>query len=637
MKRALDHERHEKTTTKSKWGAALIVLLGLAALVCSLLWRPLPIPTEVDTGREHNAALADARLWTACRKVLSLATPLLVLALGVWVSTVETCRGHGIPGERGRESKCPSAWLTLGALWGFHALNNVLWLWIDKLPPYWDMANHLWLSLRYLRVTSWQGFLHTLLKEAGPYAPFFHLSTLPFYWLFGASEDTASLANLAALALLIAATYGIGQQLHDRTTGLLGAFLASMYPMIFGLSRKCLIDVTLTAMVVASVYALVRSQYFQHRRYALLFGMTCALGLLTKRSFALFLAGPLLWAFGQLLSRKPSLRTVLNLALPGAIVAAIAAPWYGLKADLLARYLRSHIIMGSNSESMNVAAIGRTLAFYGHSLTNHELQLFFTLLFVVALIFTLWKRRRENGVLALWIGASYGLLSLVNTTDDRFPMPCFPAMALISADWLLCIQKRFWRMALIALTAGVALFHFAVVTYGVASFPSPLPLSRSLAWNSPLGELALYSEWIHMAYPPRPWNWPTTYILHDIGRDLVKRDASSPAQLGIVPNRSSFEAGSFRYYTLLSKLPLAVINVGNDPNYVAAITACTYVVTKEGDQGPPELNRYALPATAALQDPAHPLGQRFRAIGEYVLPGKAKVHLYKQMDRGQTE
>ena len=92
VKRALDHEGHEKAgrtnphAITEKWGVALIILLSLAALVCSLLCSPLPIPTEADTGREHNAALADARLWTACRKALSLAAPLLTLGLGVWVT-----------------------------------------------------------------------------------------------------------------------------------------------------------------------------------------------------------------------------------------------------------------------------------------------------------------------------------------------------------------------------------------------------------------------------------------------------------------------------------------------------------------------------------------------------------------------
>jgi len=605
----------------SRWGAALIVAASVVAVICSLTWHQAPVPSSaITTGRDIGAAQADARLWTACRQIIWLLGPFVAVALLAWVGAVESCRGQS--------ATCASPWLMLGALWGFLALNHGLYLLIDRRTPYWDMANHLGLSLRYLRMSSLSDLVATI-RAAGPYPPLFHLATLPFYWVFGTSEDVAALVNLAALALLLAATYGIGAYVHDRATGLLGAFLVSMYPIVLGLSRKYLIDVTLMAMVAASVYALVRSEGFRRKRYAVLFGVLFALGMLTKRGYPLYMVGPLLWAFWQFVSRKPS-RGAVGLVLAGLVVLALVAPWYGIKAGILSRYLRGHLLLGGGSKVANIRRIGESLAYYGRALDQQQLLFAFTALFAIASLAALWRRRRENALLLTWVGVSYALLAVISTNDGRFPMPFLPGVALLSADWIMQVRWQAGRRALIAAVAGMALLELVVQTYGAAALPAPVQLPRILKWHSPLGVVTLYSERAHIALSAQPWEWQVPRIMDDIAHDMAASGSESELRLGIIPNRAAFEPGTFRYYAALKRVPVAVIGLGRDADYEARMAACRYVVAKTGGQGRPELNAYAAAATAALRDAGNPLAQRFQMIGEYVLPDKSVVYLYRK-------
>ena len=183
--------------------AAILGILALVA-IASVLVTPAPVlPSSFVAGRQENAVLADVALWTTARRVIAWSSPAMALALLLWLGLLERSRsdsaptGHWMP------------WLALGALWALHAVNNIIWLHVDQRPPYWDMANHLWISLRYLRASD-PGQMLQVAREVSHYPPLYYLMTLPLSWILGPSEDVAALINLVALAVLMAATYGIG-------------------------------------------------------------------------------------------------------------------------------------------------------------------------------------------------------------------------------------------------------------------------------------------------------------------------------------------------------------------------------------------------------------------------------------------
>ncbi len=182
---------------------------------------------------------------------------------------------------------------------------NGLWLTTNVVTVGMDRMFHQVTSLAYDHILRQGVSLHSLftaLTWSDYYPPLVHLTVAGFYQMFGVSMDVAAMANSLYLALLLLAVYGIGERLAGPSrpggpgpwVGLLSAFIVSLLPMIFAMSRYLYLDFALTAMVAVNVCLLLRSDRFERRGYALLYGLSLGLGLLVKWTFVVFAGGPLL-------------------------------------------------------------------------------------------------------------------------------------------------------------------------------------------------------------------------------------------------------------------------------------------------------------------------------------------------------
>jgi 4-amino-4-deoxy-L-arabinose transferase-like glycosyltransferase len=185
--------------------------------------------------------------------------------------------------------------LALAAMVLFHGLNNWRWLATNVTMLGWDVPSHLGTSYVY----------DSILRPLGPKSlfaavvwhpnrpPLYFLSAVPLYRLFGISPDVATMVNVFYLALLFGSVYAIGRRLGGRPVGLLAAFVIATMPMIYAISRYFYLELALTALVALSVYLLLASQGFENRLASLLFGISFGLGLLTKRTYLVFVLAPL--------------------------------------------------------------------------------------------------------------------------------------------------------------------------------------------------------------------------------------------------------------------------------------------------------------------------------------------------------
>jgi 4-amino-4-deoxy-L-arabinose transferase-like glycosyltransferase len=235
------------------------------------------------------------------------------------------------------------ALLVLGLIL-FHATNNWIWLSKNVVSRGWDRMNALVNSLLYSDTLS-RISLHALFKasvqdEVRP--PLFATSMALMYKFFGVSTDVAVMVNVIYLAILVAASYGIGKKLGSRWSGLLGAFLVVALPLVFSMSRYAYFEFALTALAALSVYLLLASDGFQKRRNALLLGLVLGLGALLKRTFPIFVLGAigvatlqagLLPKFWSRLRSRPHIRwRDVGLALGGGLL--LSALWYLPNRDL---------------------------------------------------------------------------------------------------------------------------------------------------------------------------------------------------------------------------------------------------------------------------------------------------------------
>jgi 4-amino-4-deoxy-L-arabinose transferase-like glycosyltransferase len=189
-------------------------------------------------------------------------------------------------------------WLLIGGLILFHAVNNWLWLSENVTLTGWDRPRHLAQSLNYARMLSpltIRSLFDVMVSDAVR-PPLFPTSATTMYTLFGWSSDVATMVNILYMAIALAATYGIGCRWGGRWLGLASVAILAFFPMFYAMSRHFYLEFALTAMVTLNVYLLLATDGFQRRPLSLLFGLSMGLGLLTKRTFSVFLVGPLLVA-----------------------------------------------------------------------------------------------------------------------------------------------------------------------------------------------------------------------------------------------------------------------------------------------------------------------------------------------------
>lgn len=177
-----------------------------------------------------------------------------------------------------------------------YAFGVVLWIQADTTPPMWDQSVILKQSLHHYTLLKEQPIYKSIwgvVTDYYYYPPLVPSFAAILYYVFGNSSDTAVLAILPFLGLLGWGVYALGRFVWGSGVGLLAVFLTLTTPMVIGLSREFLLEIPLTAMVVVSLYILIRSRNLEDKRYSMVFGVICGLGMLTKWTFAFYMIGPL--------------------------------------------------------------------------------------------------------------------------------------------------------------------------------------------------------------------------------------------------------------------------------------------------------------------------------------------------------
>jgi 4-amino-4-deoxy-L-arabinose transferase-like glycosyltransferase len=229
-------------------------------------------------------------------------------------------------------------WLLIAGLVLFHAINNWLWLTENVTLTGWDRPRHLAHSLNFARMLSpisIQSLFDVMVSDPVR-PPIFPVSAAPLYWFFGWTSDVATMINVLYMAILLAATYGIGKRWAGSVLGMVSVVLLACFPMFYAMSRHFYLEFALTAMVALTVWLLLATSGFQRKGISLLFGLSLGLGLLTKRTFAVFAVGPviaiiltsgILPALCQRLKQRPKIYWKYGLlALASGL--ALAALWY---------------------------------------------------------------------------------------------------------------------------------------------------------------------------------------------------------------------------------------------------------------------------------------------------------------------
>ena len=215
-------------------------------------------------------------------------------------------------------------WLLVGVAWAALVLTLAVWLARDRRPPEWDHANHLEravLCARDLGAGAWRA----VLERSSFYPPIVPCAAGLLYRLAPTDLAAAQTVILLFLGLGMAATYVLGRELASSTAGVAAAWIFGSAPFVIFTALRFQLDLPLAAMVALALVALVRTEGFTRGGASLAAGLVFGAGLLVKPTFAVYVAGPVLW----LLARERRWRAVRHCALMVLIAGALSLPWYG--------------------------------------------------------------------------------------------------------------------------------------------------------------------------------------------------------------------------------------------------------------------------------------------------------------------
>ncbi|MDD2752617.1 MAG: glycosyltransferase family 39 protein [Candidatus Omnitrophica bacterium] len=516
-------------------------------------------------------------------------------------------------------------------IWLFHLVNNFIWLRLDTFPLLWDAGSYyldsLILSdlLRHLSFFSFSQAIHV----GGQYPPFVPFLAALSYMIFGKSPDVAVfMVNGIFLGVLIFSVYAITKKLSNKKTGLLAAFLITMYPIVFGHSRVLMYDLPVAAVVCLSVYLFLKSDNLKKSGYALLWGVVLGIGLLTKFSFLLFAASALFYpGYKNFSGIKHKSRQIRNFLAALFIAAALASIWY---VPNFSRFLYAIFVYPETARAVSLQTLGlASFFYYFFALINYQISFALFLAFILGLIYFLKARQKESLFLIFWIVFSYLGCTLTNYKSPRYTIPLLPAVAIICAIGLMSIRKKITRIAVVAIVVAIAMVEFFAYSYGIGLF---VPLLKIDLPNALAAKLRVKSVILfdrkggenpleqHTVFKQE--NWKTKEIIEAIlnsGSDLKNR----PADVFIIPDDPRIHA-PLTALAYAKKIPITFTVASVEE---MAKSKRDYVIIKDAKwMSPPYFDQFIKRSQIYFEANI----DQFSLVNKIILPDNSWLLIYKR-------
>lgn len=301
-------------------------------------------------------------------------------------------------------------------------------------------------------------FTRLIQKDSG-YAPLYDTQSYLISCVIGKRWTAIYLIqNTAFLILLVCALVLLGRKIADIETGLIAAILVCLYPLLASAYNSYSMAFPLLALMPLSLYFTIRSNYFQHTRYALLCGAVLLYGVMIKEPFIAYAGGLLILSAALGLRDAVQRRDYHRLRNVSFFILAVAAAifcyfgWSGIRSLFWER-----LFMEPPS---SVGLPEKSLPYIVQSLWQSQLSLpFFELLIIGMVVFQLRAPRlyRWTFWVCLLIPAAVIYL-MPHHFRNRYFLPAMPIFALMSAYALRpLLAKRVLRLLVVPaiVAAGV--------------------------------------------------------------------------------------------------------------------------------------------------------------------------------------
>lgn len=507
-------------------------------------------------------------------------------------------------------------------------LVHAAWRYLHDAPPAWDMAHHQIMGWRLLEAAREGRLLEALVNVSDYYPPFYYALEAVVLSLVGETRWLAFLVNLPGLALLSWSTARLAWALTGSAWAPLAGWLVLSSPLTSWTSRETLLDPWLSAWTAFALLLIHRSRALQSRSRVLWLAPVIAAGMLTKWSFVLFVAPPLIWLMARSRDRRTAL---LNLVDLGLLSAPLVLWWYLPNAVSLFRRLQ-YTASGADWEMDPQLDSILGWIYYPRAISSYYLFLPLSLILVTGLLSYWWRSRRTGrtvsatpaianpatGASALrrllvvtLLGGSV-LLTLLKAKDPRYVMPLLAPLSILLVD----LWKD--RRVLLVLIAGLAALQFVATSFILPGIPARIgffgiPGDRD--YRSMRQEWVWFQrDYFGVTGPPRREDWRLADLLEAV---------PAGARIGFVPDSASFHPGLLVLEGLRRGKPVHVIRLGLQDNWPASLGEVDWVVGKTGDQGISFITWFNEDVYAAMEQ------LRWPQVKTWELPDGSQILLWR--------
>ncbi len=422
--------------------------------------------------------------------------------------------------------------------------------------PVWDEQHYMRMATEFYRLLQ-NPTLSTpsdMLQVVPFRQPGYPLLMQPFLFFFGLSNSYfwAQITNGVLYVVSIFGIYFIAKNYLSKLASFLAAFIFAFYGWTLLHVHLTYSETATSAMSILTILFLIKSNYFQNRKYSILFGIFLGLGLLVKWIILVFVSGPLLYVLYHIFKKR--LFTHKEVLLHGvtAIVIAFVLSFYPYSKNSywIFNYFYGHRVGGPMwqivpEQERNPLSV-YSLTFYLNSFAQLGIVQF--ILFISGFILA-FRQKSTLKPIFLTVIISYIFYCYALLKAERHIVPIFPYLAILSAGVFDAIKHTRYKTILVVVTVVVSTFTFLGSVWGrgpmresLYALPLQLPFGQ---WNK-----------IYLTSISRP-----PYIYKISGREVLDFIAGDSKSNGIVDPQIL----ALFYYRPLDE-PLMVYNLYNQEN-----------------------------------------------------------------------
>lgn len=257
--------------------------------------------------------------------------------------------------------------------------------------------------------------------------------------------------------------YKISVELKDKETGNIAMILFALVPAIYGMSRQYgHQDYHIIAVITFNIYCLIKTDYFKNLKWSILYGISIGLGLLVKDTFIAYFFIPLIFIVVQSLNTNFEFKKTVNITL-AMLIGSLISGYHYFRPEII-----NKVIYEPVTESVNLLSFegirSMTLGLYDELLS---LPIF--IVFIIGVIWYLKKyKNKYKYILILWFIIPWAVIIFMpHHKQAEYGAGFIPAMILISAIYISCIEKLFIKKIIVVSLITVCMFQYIDFSYPV--------------------------------------------------------------------------------------------------------------------------------------------------------------------------